>query len=642
MTDTLTRAWLAIDRGRLTECARLLAVARTQGVDSARVDCVAGLARCVAGDHAAAIGELTAVLPALDRKWSANALVGRGTAYAYSSRLVEADADFAAAAAIYGDIGAPGRAAACTHNRGFVALQAGNVPLALRLFDEAGLDPRRYPEALLDRAQALVAAGLVRDAQALLNQASTLLAGRGAKLAEARFTVAYCALRAGNSVRAADMAARAVDSFRRQGRDSWRIAARAVELMARGGRSDVMRRVADQCDLHGWPVLAAELRWASGDRSALVDLTRGRHAGAAAVRVLGWLARATLATDRRGVLAACRAGLTVDAHSGELIETGLRAAMAGGRPRTALRWADRLVDRAVALPADRELATRLTALRSATVAGAVGRVRKLERQVRALDAAGRGDRVISRWSFTELFDALGGACLVHSFVHDGRTRTVTCFGGRCRLDGRVADGDLVVVPASWRALPVWQRRTVTMVPSVGAWLRARRADVPGVGRLWLAGPGLRHAATEVRSLHARYGGELRIGRAATAKAALAAMDGADLVHIAAHGRFRAEQPLFSCLELSGGPLFGYDVQRLPRPPRRVVLAACETIGLARAFLRAGTATVIASAWRIPDRQAVRLVTALHAGLAAGLRPAQALADAQAEHGHHGFVCLGAG
>jgi CHAT domain-containing protein len=218
----------------------------------------------------------------------------------------------------------------------------------------------------------------------------------------------------------------------------------------------------------------------------------------------------------------------------------------------------------------------------------------------------------------------------------------------------------VVVPVGalhalpWAALPSCAQRPVTVTPSVGAWLRARAANVPtGGGRVWLAGPRLRHAGGEARSLHARYGGRLRTGRAATVPASLAAIDGADLVHVAAHGRFREDQPLFSCVELADGPLFGYDVQRLARPPRQVVLSACDAgraavwpggaaIGMATALLRCGTATVVASVLPVPDRQAVGLVSELHAGLAAGRTPAAALAAAQAEHGHLGFVCLGAG
>jgi CHAT domain-containing protein len=131
------------------------------------------------------------------------------------------------------------------------------------------------------------------------------------------------------------------------------------------------------------------------------------------------------------------------------------------------------------------------------------------------------------------------------------------------------------------------------------------------------------------------------------------MDGADLVHVAAHGRFREDQPLFSAVELADGPLFAYDVPRLRTAPRLVVLSACDAgrsvvrpggdvMGLATALLRAGTSAVVASVLPVPDKQAVGLVTAFHTGLRDGMAPAAALATAQVQHGHLGFVCFGAG
>jgi CHAT domain-containing protein len=170
--------------------------------------------------------------------------------------------------------------------------------------------------------------------------------------------------------------------------------------------------------------------------------------------------------------------------------------------------------------------------------------------------------------------------------------------------------------------------------------------------VWIAGPGLRHAEREVRSLHARYGGRLLVGEHATATNILSAVDGSDTVHVAAHGEFRADQPLFSAIRLADGPLFGHDLTRLRRAPRRIVLSACdsgrsavrpgeEVLGLATALLGRGTSTVFASVLPVPDDRAVGLVTALHAGLAAGHDPAVALADASSAHGHLGFVCLGA-
>lgn len=729
----LTLAWIELDRGRLAGCARQLAAAKPglTGVELARADCLGGLLRCAAGEHADAVTELSAALPRLrgDHRWLANALVGRGTANGYLRRLAAADADFAAAAPLYERIGERTRAAACLHNRGFVALQAGDLPVALRRFGEAesaGLNPARHPEVLIDRAQALVAAGLTSEARPVLTRAATLLAdaGRGTKLAEAMLAVAHCAARSGQRDIAADTAARAAVLFGRQGRTSWRPAAKAVELASTGRAAPHMvARVAAECDRHGWSLSAAELRFAAADtakpqvaRALLTQVARHRHTGPAPVRALGWLARARLADNRHAVFAACRAGLSavrrdaltmgawelragMAAHTVALAEMGLLAALAGGRARSVLRWTDRCRavagDRpAVLPPTDPEQAQRLVALRSAIATGrSPGPVRSLERQVRALDLTADGTAAGDQdWSFPDLFAALGDTSLVSFLIHNGQFCSVSITDGRCRfrrlgtvsavtaairalrfaarlgrgatgelddLLGLTGDRPLVVVPVGglhalpWAALPSCRGRAVSVAPSVSTWLRAARAAHPDGPNVWLAGPRLRHAAGEARSLHATHGGELRTGRAATVPAALAAMDGAGLVHIAAHGRFREEQPLFSCVELADGPLFGYDVQRLQRPPRTVVLSACdagraavwpggEAIGMATALLRCGTATVIASLLPVPDRQAVRLVTALHAGLSAGQGPATALAGAQAEHGHLGFVCFGAG
>jgi hypothetical protein len=330
-------------------------------------------------------------------------------------------------------------------------------------------------------------------------------------------------------------------------------------------------------------------------------------------------------------------------------------------------------------------------------------VRRLEQRVRTRDWIGSGAAADDLpWIFPLLAAALGRAALISFLVVSGTYHAVSYVDGRCRfhrlakatavdaavralrfgatvgrsaavalsaaevdgllfgpLAGVIADRPLVVVPAGdghevpWAALPSCVGRPVSVAPSVSAWLRSVSAGPRSGGRVWIAGPRLRHAAAEARSLHAAHGGELLVGRQAKVAAVLAAMDGAELVHIAAHGRFRADQPLFSAVDLADGPLFGYDVQRLRRPPRLVVLSACdagravvnpggEMMGLATALLRAGTSTVVASVLPVPDRQAVGLVTAFHAGMRGGLGPAAALVAAQGSHGDLGFVCFGAG
>jgi CHAT domain-containing protein len=143
------------------------------------------------------------------------------------------------------------------------------------------------------------------------------------------------------------------------------------------------------------------------------------------------------------------------------------------------------------------------------------------------------------------------------------------------------------------------------------------------------------------------------GRAATASAVLDALEGAGLVHIACHGHFRSDNPLFSSLELADGPLNVYELERLRRPPGIVVLSACdlamsglhpgdELLGVASALLGMGTRTIVASVVPVPDATAKRLMLSFHRNLLSGERPAVALARAQAGSPAAGFVCLGSG
>jgi CHAT domain-containing protein len=179
----------------------------------------------------------------------------------------------------------------------------------------------------------------------------------------------------------------------------------------------------------------------------------------------------------------------------------------------------------------------------------------------------------------------------------------------------------------------------------------------------VAGPALPAAAREVAAL-ARRNRTARglIGEDATTEAALAAADGADLVHIAAHGRFRAHNPLFSSIDLIDGPVTVYDLEGLDRAPRAIVLSACdsglaevrtgdELMGLTASLLALGTRTVVATTCSVPDDATRRFMLEFHAGLSTGLRPAAALARAQrraAGRGAHdlvtavGFVCFGLG
>ncbi|SER40611.1 Tetratricopeptide repeat-containing protein [Lentzea xinjiangensis] len=227
-----------------------------------------------------------------------------------------------------------------------------------------------------------------------------------------------------------------------------------------------------------------------------------------------------------------------------------------------------------------------------------------------------------------------------------------------RVDGR----PLVVVPTgALNGLP-WAvvNRQVTVAPSAAVWLRARSVPDAAGEAVLAAGPRMAAAPAEIKAISAHVPGRVLVDAEATVSAVSSAMDGAALAHIAAHGSFRVDNPLFSALELADGPLTVYDIERLRRPPTRVVLSACDTgqsavrpgdelMGFTAALLGLGTRTLIAPVVPVPTDGTAPVMVELHQKLAAGLAPAEALAAVQRAAGDDaayaaavGFVCFGAG
>lgn len=130
-----------------------------------------------------------------------------------------------------------------------------------------------------------------------------------------------------------------------------------------------------------------------------------------------------------------------------------------------------------------------------------------------------------------------------------------------------------------------------------------------------------------------------LDEAATLAALSGAAPGADLLHLACHGRFRPDNPLFSALRLADGWLTVHDIYSLDLNCQLVTLSACETgassvapgdelLGLARGFFLAGAPALIVSQWRVDDEATAELMAALYEGLRAGAQPAAALRNAQ--------------
>jgi hypothetical protein len=200
---------------------------------------------------------------------------------------------------------------------------------------------------------------------------------------------------------------------------------------------------------------------------------------------------------------------------------------------------------------------------------------------------------------------------------------------------------VVVVPPAvlrdvpWGLLPGLASRTHTVVPTPRLFRPWQRRPP---GRLVaVAGPDLTHAESEAAEV--ALGADdvvLLAGAKATPDAVLRAMDGADVVHLACHGTFEEQNPLFSAVHLHGGALLAHDLLRLRRVPRLVVLAACEVgrsaelpgdelLGLPGALLAMGVQSVVAAHGLLPDTaDTAATAVDLHAQLRAGASPPEAL------------------
>jgi CHAT domain-containing protein len=117
--------------------------------------------------------------------------------------------------------------------------------------------------------------------------------------------------------------------------------------------------------------------------------------------------------------------------------------------------------------------------------------------------------------------------------------------------------------------------------------------------------------------------------------------------------------MFSSLKLHDGWLLATDAMSLDLPGALVALSACESarsevvggdeiLGLTRAFLRAGAATLVVSLWLVQDETTAKLMSEWYGrmrdgeGQAAALRTAQLELKAQYPHPYYWapFVLIG--
>jgi tetratricopeptide (TPR) repeat protein len=132
--------------------------------------------------------------------------------------------------------------------------------------------------------------------------------------------------------------------------------------------------------------------------------------------------------------------------------------------------------------------------------------------------------------------------------------------------------------------------------------------------------------------------QLFLGEAATEQRLLLAAPHTRVLHIATHGFFRRDNPLFSAIRLSDGFLTLFDLYRLDLRADLVTLSGCSTglstvaggdelLGLTRGLLHAGARSVLLSLWDVQDESTAEYMTAFYRRMSEGQPAGAAARDA---------------
>ena len=149
-------------------------------------------------------------------------------------------------------------------------------------------------------------------------------------------------------------------------------------------------------------------------------------------------------------------------------------------------------------------------------------------------------------------------------------------------------------------------------------------------------PGVLDEAQRVASL---LGGTCYLDGDATRKVVVGEAPRFDILHLAAHGEARLDNPAFAHVALADGQLGMADILTIRLDGALVTLSACETgrsavvggdelIGLSRGFLFAGASTLVQSLWRVDDVATTVLMEYFYTELRQSQPPIDALRSAQ--------------
>ena len=187
--------------------------------------------------------------------------------------------------------------------------------------------------------------------------------------------------------------------------------------------------------------------------------------------------------------------------------------------------------------------------------------------------------------------------------------------------------------------------SVSYAPSASIYALCQQKQVKASGESLILGIPDAQAlsiADEVQSLQAILpDAKLFMGSAATEDVLRTHGPGSRIVHIATHGYFRQDNPMFSSIRLGESHLSLYDLYHLKLPAELVVLSGCatglnviragdEVVGLVRGLLQAGAQSLVLTLWDVHDRSTKEFMISFYTRLQKGLSKPLALRGAMTE------------
>ena len=187
--------------------------------------------------------------------------------------------------------------------------------------------------------------------------------------------------------------------------------------------------------------------------------------------------------------------------------------------------------------------------------------------------------------------------------------------------------------------------TIAYAPSASIYVQHRRKQVNKTGHSLILGvpdsqaPAIYHELQAVAEIVPQ--AKLFLGASASEAILKEYGPRSRLIHIATHGFFRKDNPMFSGIRLGESFLTLYDLYQLKLPAELITLSGCSTglnviaagdelIGLVRGLLSAGAQTLLLTLWDVNDSSTADFMKAFYTRLLNRSDRAEALREAMVE------------